>query len=43
MQHSQIILAMKDLQAWRLVILWVWLMSLTAAPVAVAVAVLVAG
>lgn len=41
MQHSKIILAMKDLQAWRFLLLSVWLMALTAAPVAVAV--LVAG
>lgn len=38
MEHSKIIMAMKELQAWRFVMLWVWLMSMAAVPVLTALA-----
>jgi hypothetical protein len=36
LQHSKVIEAMKELQGWRFVLLWLWLMCLAAVPVAVA-------
>lgn len=38
MEHSKVITSMKELQGWRFVLLWVWLMTLGLAPIALAIA-----
>jgi uncharacterized membrane protein len=36
MNHSKVIEPMKELQGWRFLLLWVWLMAVTVVPLGIA-------